>query len=88
MNDPRDALMLGRTFKTTGINVLRADPAKGKDWWVCRCQSVKLLAPMFKINRTELERIDKKFHTFDKLVCLKPLFPIGKIWQQNCSKSQ
>jgi hypothetical protein len=24
--DPRDALMLGRTIKTTGINVLRADP--------------------------------------------------------------
>jgi hypothetical protein len=37
MNDPRDALMLGRTIKTTGITVLRADLAKGKDWWVCRC---------------------------------------------------
>jgi ribonuclease HI len=37
MNDPRDALMIGRTIKTTGITVLRADPSKGKDWWVCRC---------------------------------------------------
>jgi hypothetical protein len=27
MNDPRDALMLGRTIKTTGITVLRADPS-------------------------------------------------------------
>jgi len=26
-----DALMLGRTIKTTAITVLRADP-KGKDW--------------------------------------------------------
>jgi ribonuclease HI len=40
---PRDALMLGRTIKTTGITVLRAAP-KGKDgtstkgdWWVCNC---------------------------------------------------
>ena len=37
MSDPRDALMIGRTIKTTGITVLRADPSKGKDWWVCRC---------------------------------------------------
>ena len=37
MNDPRDALMLGRTIKTTRITVLRAEPSKGKDWWVCRC---------------------------------------------------
>jgi hypothetical protein len=37
MNDPRDALMIGRTIKTTGITVLRAEPAKGKDWWLCRC---------------------------------------------------
>jgi len=29
--DPRDKSMLGRTVKTTGITVLRADP-KGKDW--------------------------------------------------------
>ena len=36
-NDPQDALMLGRTIKTTGITVLRAEPSKGKDWWVCRC---------------------------------------------------
>jgi len=35
--DPRDALMLGRTIKTTGITVLRAEPSRGKDWWVCRC---------------------------------------------------
>ena len=36
--DPRDALMLlGKTNKTTGITVLRAEPSKGKDWWVCRC---------------------------------------------------
>jgi ribonuclease HI/probable phosphoglycerate mutase len=34
--DPRDARMLGRTIKTTGITVLRAD-LKGKDWWVYRC---------------------------------------------------
>jgi hypothetical protein len=34
--DPRGALMLGRTIKTTGITVLRAAP-KGKDWWVCKC---------------------------------------------------
>ena len=37
MNDPRDSLMIGRTIKTTGITVLRADPAKGSDWWLCRC---------------------------------------------------
>jgi ribonuclease HI len=37
MDDPRDALMLGRTIKTTGITVLRAEPSKGKDWGVCRC---------------------------------------------------
>jgi kynurenine formamidase len=37
MSDPRDALMIGRTIKTTGITVLRADPSKGKDWWLCRC---------------------------------------------------
>ena len=35
--DARDALMIGRTIKTTGITVLRADPSKGSDWWVCRC---------------------------------------------------
>ncbi len=35
--DPRDALMLGRTIKTTGITVLRAEPSKGRDWWDCRC---------------------------------------------------
>ena len=35
--DPRDALMLGRTIRTTGITVLRAEPSRGKDWWVCRC---------------------------------------------------
>jgi ribonuclease HI len=34
--DPRDALMLGRTIKTTGITVLRAAP-KGRDRWVCKC---------------------------------------------------
>ena len=28
--DPRDALMLGRTIKTTGITVLRAEPSKGR----------------------------------------------------------
>jgi len=39
-DDPRDALMLGRTIKTTGITVLRADP-KGKDWWVCKCRCGK-----------------------------------------------
>ena len=32
--DPRDALMLG-TIKTTGITVLRAEPSRCKDWWVC-----------------------------------------------------
>ena len=37
MNDPRDALMIGRRIKTTGITVLRAEPSKGEDWWVCRC---------------------------------------------------
>jgi ribonuclease HI len=36
-NDPRDALMLGRTIKTTRITVLRAEPSKGQDWWLCRC---------------------------------------------------
>jgi ribonuclease HI len=36
--DPRDALMLGRTIKTTGITVLRAEPSRGNDWWVCRCR--------------------------------------------------
>ncbi len=36
-NDPHDALMLGRTIKTTKITVLRAEPSKGQDWWVCRC---------------------------------------------------
>jgi ribonuclease HI len=35
--DPRDKSMLGRTIRTTGITVLRADPSKGKDWWVCKC---------------------------------------------------
>lgn len=35
--DPCDKLMLGRTIKTTGITVLRADPSKGSDWWVCKC---------------------------------------------------
>ena len=35
--DSRDALMLGRTIKTTGVTVLRAEPSRGKDWWVCRC---------------------------------------------------
>jgi ribonuclease HI len=35
--DPRDALMLGRNIKSTGITVLRGEPSKGKDWWVCRC---------------------------------------------------
>ena len=29
--------MIGRTIKTTGITVLRAEPSKGQDWWVCRC---------------------------------------------------
>jgi ribonuclease HI len=29
--------MIGRTIKTTGITVLRAEPSKGKDWWLCRC---------------------------------------------------
>ncbi len=35
--DGRDALMIGRTIKTTGITVLRADLSNGADWWVCRC---------------------------------------------------
>jgi ribonuclease HI len=35
--DPRDALMIGRTIKTTRITVLRADPSSGADWWLCRC---------------------------------------------------
>jgi ribonuclease HI len=35
--DPRDALMIGRTIKTTRITVLRADPSRGADWWLCRC---------------------------------------------------
>jgi ribonuclease HI len=35
--DARDARMIGRTIKTTGINVLRGDPSRGSDWWVCRC---------------------------------------------------
>jgi ribonuclease HI len=35
--DPRDALMLGRNIKSTGITVLRGEPSKGRDWWVCRC---------------------------------------------------
>jgi ribonuclease HI len=35
--DPRDALMIGRTIKSTGITVLRADPSRGADWWICRC---------------------------------------------------
>ena len=29
--------MIGRTIKTTRITVIRAEPSKGKDWWVCRC---------------------------------------------------
>jgi ribonuclease HI len=37
MNDPRDALMIGRTIKTTRITVLRAESSKGQDWWLCRC---------------------------------------------------
>jgi ribonuclease HI len=37
MSDPRDASMIGRKIKTTGITMLRAEPSKGKDWWVCRC---------------------------------------------------
>jgi ribonuclease HI len=36
-SDPRDALMIGRTIKTTRITVLRAEPSKGEDWWLCRC---------------------------------------------------
>jgi hypothetical protein len=28
--DPRDALMIGRTIKSTGITVLRGEPSKGK----------------------------------------------------------
>ena len=36
--DPRDDLMLGRTIKSTGITVLRGEPSKDKDWWVCRCR--------------------------------------------------
>jgi hypothetical protein len=35
--DSRNLSMLGRTIKTTGITVLRAEPAKGEDWWVCKC---------------------------------------------------
>ena len=35
--DPRDSSMIGRTIKTTGITVVRAEPAGGSDWWVCRC---------------------------------------------------
>jgi ribonuclease HI len=35
--DPRDALMIGRTIKSTRITVLRADLSKGADWWICRC---------------------------------------------------
>ncbi len=37
MNDPRDPSMIGRTIKTTRVTVLRAEPSKGQDWWVCRC---------------------------------------------------
>jgi hypothetical protein len=36
MTDPPDALMLGRTIKTTGITVLGKDSSRGSDWWVCR----------------------------------------------------
>ncbi len=36
--DPRDALSLGRTIKTTGITFLKPQPDKGPDWWVCRCR--------------------------------------------------
>ena len=35
--DPRDASMIGRTIKTTRITVLKADPSRGPDWWLCRC---------------------------------------------------
>jgi hypothetical protein len=35
--DRRDALMIGRTIKSTGITVLRGEPSNGKDWWVCKC---------------------------------------------------
>jgi hypothetical protein len=35
--DPRDAKMVGRMIKTTGITVLRAAPSKGSDWWICKC---------------------------------------------------
>jgi hypothetical protein len=38
VQDPRDELMLGRAIKTTGMTVLRGDPSKGKDWWVCKCR--------------------------------------------------
>jgi ribonuclease HI len=34
--DARDAEMIGRTIKTTGITVLRGDASRGSDWWVCR----------------------------------------------------
>jgi len=36
-NDPRDALMIGRTIKTTRITVPRSESSKSQDWWVCRC---------------------------------------------------
>ena len=35
--DPRDASMIGRAIKTTGITVLRGEASRGSDWWVCRC---------------------------------------------------
>jgi len=35
--DPRDALMIGRTIKSTRITVLRGELSEGKDWWVCKC---------------------------------------------------
>jgi hypothetical protein len=35
--DARDALMLGRTIKSTRITVLRGEPSKDGDWWVCKC---------------------------------------------------
>lgn len=42
-HDPRDARMIGRMIKTTGIMVLRAAPQGSDgtptkwDWWVCKC---------------------------------------------------
>jgi len=32
--DARDGQMIGRKTNTTKITIFRAEPSKGKDWWL------------------------------------------------------